>query len=628
MPTGTRELRLGRLPTVMSGLLDEVVRVLAVERLGVPVALVPVTDASAPEALANATAHAVVDMWEKSSAWALAPYLAAGMLERGGPLGVVARRGWYVCGQAEEAVDLAGMSNASADQFFARMHRTLVSPSGMTTRDSAIVARNGYNVTVRYVEGEDGLVAALRNASHAAVVSLWSPHWLEASLDLARVSLAPYTAACYSGAAADVYCDYPAEPLSRFFWPGLKVRCPSAHALLKSIALNTSSLTDLYALWTAEGTVEAAACAWLRANTALWEPWFPAEAAARRTSVLVYVAVMAAPIVVLAAASAVVAYRRWLRVAPEAPRPSEWNNNAVFAQREWSGDDGLLSSSYFNRMGHVVNFADLKMVYPPVETRTACVINKATLHNQTVGVKTFLFTGNVTGETLARQFHHPNIANFLGASIVPPLALVFEYPENETLLAVILRQPEKVDARFRLSAATGIAQAMQYLHSQIPPVVHASLQSKNVLVDRHMCVRVVDFGVTHPGELQGTGDDDDVRYQAPEVAADPDGPEATSPAPPDRFTTRSDVYSYGVVLWELHSLRTPYWQLASASDVARSVRSGKTPSPVPLETPAEALRVMLRCWDMSPAKRPSFYDIVRMLADDGGGSDSDRSSGQ
>ncbi|XP_052740557.1 tyrosine kinase receptor Cad96Ca isoform X2 [Bicyclus anynana] len=148
-----------------------------------------------------------------------------------------------------------------------------------------------------------------------------------------------------------------------------------------------------------------------------------------------------------------------------------------------------------------------------------------------------------------------------------------------------------------------IARGMDFLSSK--GIIHRDLAARNVLITEERTCKVADFGFardvagTHVYERKSDGRLP-IRWMAPESLYD------------DIFSVKSDIWSFGVLLWEIVTLgSTPYPGL-SAGDVMRKVREGHR-----LEKPEHCRRelynIMYYCWEAEPTARPDFTEIVGML---------------
>ncbi|KAA0172987.1 hypothetical protein FNF27_05478 [Cafeteria roenbergensis] len=208
-----------------------------------------------------------------------------------------------------------------------------------------------------------------------------------------------------------------------------------------------------------------------------------------------------------------------------------------------------------------------------------------------------------------KSLHHPGIVRCVAACSTPPrMAFVMELC-GDSLFSVLhtpaechwrgaaKRIPEAQTVRW----ATGVAEAIAFLHAQSPRIVHRDLKSHNLLLAADGRLKLCDFGLVHHPE-PGAGTP---QYMAPELLA----------GARSGFSDRVDVFAFGVLLWEMLARRVPYagWR---QEDIVSGVQAGERP---PMSDIAEgraspALRALIqRCWDGDATKRPSMADVVAEL---------------
>uniref|UniRef100_A0AAV1UTU4 TKL protein kinase n=1 Tax=Peronospora matthiolae TaxID=2874970 RepID=A0AAV1UTU4_9STRA len=214
------------------------------------------------------------------------------------------------------------------------------------------------------------------------------------------------------------------------------------------------------------------------------------------------------------------------------------------------------------------------------------------------------------GEELSNEFHrevavvtklrHPNIVLFLGAAVDPPrYCLVFEFMENGTLTDFIRSHRGPIDF-FRL--ASQMTMGMNYLH--LCSIMHRDLKSGNVLIDSHGTAKISDFGLSCVLEIGSssnlTAETGTYRWMAPEVIRH------------EPYSTKADVYSFGIVLWELLARDQPFRGLTPIQAAFAVARQHMRPA-LPRQTPVKIGELIEHCWHHDPARRPDFGSILEAL---------------
>ncbi|XP_037350274.1 muscle, skeletal receptor tyrosine-protein kinase isoform X2 [Talpa occidentalis] len=228
---------------------------------------------------------------------------------------------------------------------------------------------------------------------------------------------------------------------------------------------------------------------------------------------------------------------------------------------------------------------------------------------------------------LMAEFDNPNIVKLLGVCAVgKPMCLLFEYMAygdlNEFLRSMsphtrcslshsdlTMRAPlsspgpPPLSCAEQLCIARQVAAGMAYLSER--KFVHRDLATRNCLVGENMVVKIADFGLSrniYSADYYKANENDaiPIRWMPPESIFY------------NRYTTESDVWAYGVVLWEIFSYGLqPYYGMAH-EEVIYYVRDGNILS-CPENCPLELYNLMRLCWSKLPTDRPSFASIHRIL---------------
>ncbi|XP_060637386.1 ephrin type-A receptor 5 isoform X3 [Anolis sagrei] len=203
------------------------------------------------------------------------------------------------------------------------------------------------------------------------------------------------------------------------------------------------------------------------------------------------------------------------------------------------------------------------------------------------------------------QFDHPNIIHLEGVvTKSKPVMIVTEYMENGSLDTFLKKNDGQFTVIQLVGMLRGIASGMKYLSDM--GYVHRDLAARNILINSNLVCKVSDFGLSRileddPEAAYTTrGGKIPIRWTAPEAIAF------------RKFTSASDVWSYGIVMWEVVSYgERPYWEMTN-QDVIKAVEEGYR-LPSPMDCPATLYQLMLDCWQKERNSRPKFDEIVCML---------------
>ncbi|KAJ8738003.1 hypothetical protein PYW08_000598 [Mythimna loreyi] len=231
------------------------------------------------------------------------------------------------------------------------------------------------------------------------------------------------------------------------------------------------------------------------------------------------------------------------------------------------------------------------------------------------GAQGIVFSGHYRGELVAvkqlrdrndvnvkhlRKLNHENIVQFKGVSTNGPSScIIMEFCQYGPLFEYIHSGSSFLPAQI-LKWAKEIAQGMSYLH--VNKIIHRDLKSPNILIADNLVVKVSDFGTSREWNdvsavMSFTGT---VAWMAPEVIRH------------EPCSERVDVWSYGVVLWELLTQEVPYKNLETHA-IMWGVGTDTIALPIPSTLPSSMQLLMNQCWNRTPRNRPPFKIIAANL---------------
>ncbi|XP_068137429.1 ephrin type-B receptor 3 isoform X3 [Hyperolius riggenbachi] len=205
------------------------------------------------------------------------------------------------------------------------------------------------------------------------------------------------------------------------------------------------------------------------------------------------------------------------------------------------------------------------------------------------------------------QFDHPNIIRLEGVvTRSRPVMILTEFMENGALDSFLRMNDGQFTVIQLVGILRGIASGMKYLSEM--NYVHRDLAARNILVNSNLVCKVSDFGLSRflensrsdPTYTSSLGGKIPIRWTAPEAITY------------RKFTSASDVWSYGIVMWEVMSYgERPYWDMSN-QDVINAVEQDYR-LPPPMDCPAALHQLMLDCWLRDRNLRPKFSQIVSSL---------------
>ncbi|XP_010896081.2 tyrosine-protein kinase ABL2 isoform X2 [Esox lucius] len=245
-------------------------------------------------------------------------------------------------------------------------------------------------------------------------------------------------------------------------------------------------------------------------------------------------------------------------------------------------------------MKHKLGGGQYGEVYVGVWKKYNLTVAVKTLKEDTMEVEEFLKEAGVM-----KEVKHPNLVQLLGVcTLEPPFYIVTEYMPHGNLLDYLREcDREEVNAVVLLYMATQISSAMEYLEKK--NFIHRDLAARNCLVGENSVVKVADFGLsrlmTGDTYTAHAGAKFPIKWTAPESLAY------------NTFSIKSDVWAFGVLLWEIATYGMSPYPGIDLSQVYDLLEKGYRMEQ-PEGCPPKVYELMRACWQWSPMDRPSFAE--------------------
>ncbi|KAL1289190.1 hypothetical protein HN51_057841 [Arachis hypogaea] len=204
--------------------------------------------------------------------------------------------------------------------------------------------------------------------------------------------------------------------------------------------------------------------------------------------------------------------------------------------------------------------------------------------------------------TLLSHLHHPNVIKLVAACRKPPVyCIITEYLSEGSLRAYLHKlQHKPMSLQKLITFALDIARGMEYIHSQ--GVIHRDLKPENVLIDEDSHLKIADFGIACEEVVCDLLADDPgtYRWMAPEMIKR------------KSYGRKVDVYSFGLMLWEMLTGTIPYEEMTPIQAAFAVVNKNSRPV-IPSDCQPAMRALIEQCWSSQPDKRPDFWQIVKVL---------------
>uniref|UniRef100_A0A8C7ZBW3 Tyrosine-protein kinase n=1 Tax=Oryzias sinensis TaxID=183150 RepID=A0A8C7ZBW3_9TELE len=201
---------------------------------------------------------------------------------------------------------------------------------------------------------------------------------------------------------------------------------------------------------------------------------------------------------------------------------------------------------------------------------------------------------------ILKQYDHPNIVKLIGVCTQKqPIYIIMELIQGGDFLTFLRNEGHSLATKVLVKMTENVAAGMEYLESK--KCIHRDLAARNCLVAENNVVKISDFGMSRQRDdgvysTEGGLRQIPVKWTAPEALNY------------GRYTTESDVWSFGILLWETFSLgMTPYTSMGN-QQTREEVDKGYRMS-APHNCPVEISRMMSSCWQYDPKNRPCFKKL-------------------
>lgn len=229
------------------------------------------------------------------------------------------------------------------------------------------------------------------------------------------------------------------------------------------------------------------------------------------------------------------------------------------------------------------------------------------LHKQKFDQKTLEAFRKEVG--VVSHIFHPNICLFMGACTIPgKCMIVTELLPKGDLEKLLRNHSIELSLTLRMQMAVDAALGMTWLHESNPVFLHRDLKTSNLLVDENYRVKICDFGLTQLKQKEEMLRDTQSAkgtplWMAPEVMLFKE------------FNEKADVYSFGIVLWEILTRKEPFAHHKKFDQFRNAICNLHERPAIPDDCPPRLRTLITNCWAPDQKTRPAFREIVTTLMD-------------
>nr|XP_008527130.1 PREDICTED: tyrosine-protein kinase Fer [Equus przewalskii]XP_008527131.1 PREDICTED: tyrosine-protein kinase Fer [Equus przewalskii] len=204
---------------------------------------------------------------------------------------------------------------------------------------------------------------------------------------------------------------------------------------------------------------------------------------------------------------------------------------------------------------------------------------------------------------ILKQYDHPNIVKLIGVCTQrQPIYIIMELVPGGDFLSFLRKKKDEIKLKQLVKFALDAASGMSYLESK--NCIHRDLAARNCLVGENNVLKISDFGMSRQedgGVYSSSGlKQIPIKWTAPEALNY------------GRYSSESDVWSFGILLWETFSLGVCPYPGMTNQQAREQVERGYRMS-APQHCPEDVFKIMMKCWDYKPENRPKFGELQKEL---------------
>jgi len=260
------------------------------------------------------------------------------------------------------------------------------------------------------------------------------------------------------------------------------------------------------------------------------------------------------------------------------------------------------------RIGKELGRGAFGVVFKAEWRNSECVVKQAQLG--TAENKTAMIAFLKEAEAIKNLRNHRNVCSILGVCTNPayPICIVMQYCNGGNLENAIRSGKITLDSKNLIRIAKDVCSGMSHIHKE--NILHLDLACRNLLVDfdgpESFVIKISDFGlakVTENGKIYATQDTMfSFRWTPPEGFKQM------------KFTRATDVWAFGVVLWEIIECQVPYGSMTNTQVMDYIVNQKKTlPPPSRIPYPPVFYEIMQMCWQYDMTQRPTFDELFQLF---------------